>query len=162
MVAPTGGLRIGGIIVEGYQGTITQLTGNRFVVAESCSSSGTGVHNSIDIAAAAPSAAATLAGFSTVFSSGSFPAFQAWFNFVDPTTSIGGSSFIGAGPGFIWKSYSGSGSLPHAVLICGYDDAKHAYKVMSSWGTSWGDGGFSWIDYDFFVQKSSYNTYVIQ
>ncbi len=72
------------------------------------------------------------------------------------------NSFIGAGPGFIWKSYSGSGSLPHAVLICGYDDAKHAYKVMSSWGTLWGDGGFSWIDYDFFVQKSSYNTYVIQ
>ncbi len=72
------------------------------------------------------------------------------------------NSFVNAGPGFIWASYSGAGSAPHAIIICGYDDAKHAYKVMSSWGTSWGDGGFSWIDYDFFVQKSSFYTYVIQ
>jgi len=70
--------------------------------------------------------------------------------------------FVNAGPGFVWRSYSGSGSLPHTIIICGYDDLKHAYKVMNSWGTSWGDAGFSWIDYDFFLQKSSYNTYAIQ
>jgi hypothetical protein len=58
-------------------------------------------------------------------------------------------SFVNAGPGFIWKAYSGGKMAPHAVIICGWDDAKHAYKVMNSWGTSWGDNGYSWIDYDF-------------
>jgi hypothetical protein len=78
------------------------------------------------------------------------------------TSILADNSFINAGPGFIWTTYSGSGSLPHALMICGYDDAKHAYKVMSSWGTTWGDSGFSWIDYDFFPQKASYYAYAIQ
>jgi C1A family cysteine protease len=78
------------------------------------------------------------------------------------TSILVDNSFINAGPGFIWTTYSGSGSLPHALMICGYDDAKHAYKVMSSWGTTWGDSGFSWIDYDFFPQKASYYAYAIQ
>ena len=72
------------------------------------------------------------------------------------------NSFINAGPGFIWKAFSGSGTLRHTIIICGYDDAKNAYKVMNSWGITWGDGGFSWIDYDFFPQKSTYDTYAIQ
>ncbi len=41
------------------------------------------------------------------------------------------NSFINAGAGFIWKAYSGSGALPHAVIICGYDDAKNAYKIIN-------------------------------
>lgn len=77
-------------------------------------------------------------------------------------TLIADDSFVNAGPGFIWKSYSGSGSLPHTIIICGYDDSKHAYKVMNSWNTTWGDAGFSWIDYDFLPQKSSFYTYAIQ
>lgn len=77
-------------------------------------------------------------------------------------TLIMDNSFVNAGPGFIWNSDSGSGNLPHTILICGYDDAKHAYKIMNSWGTRWGDAGFSWVDYDFFPQKSSYYTYAIQ
>ena len=71
------------------------------------------------------------------------------------------NSFINAGPGFIWSSYSGSGALPHCLIICGYDDAKHAYKVMSSWGTSWGDAGYSWIDYTFFPVRSGYYVYTM-
>ena len=63
--------------------------------------------------------------------------------------------FYNAGPGFIWKSFSGSFLGGHAVTICGYDDAKHAYKIVNSWGTGWGDGGYSWIDYDFLPQVSS-------
>jgi C1A family cysteine protease len=76
-------------------------------------------------------------------------------------TLLADNSFINAGPGFIWRT-SVAGSLRHCVVICGYDDAKHAYKVMNSFGTSWGDAGFSWIDYDLFPQKSTYDTYVIQ
>ena len=71
------------------------------------------------------------------------------------------NSFQNATAGFIWKTFSGSGNLPHCVTICGYDDSKHAYKVINSWGTIWGDGGFSWIDYDFFPTKAGTYVYVI-
>lgn len=71
------------------------------------------------------------------------------------------NSFINATSGFIWKANSGSGALPHALIICGYDDVKHAYKVMNSVGTNWGDAGYSWIDYDYFPVVSSYYLYVM-
>ncbi len=70
-------------------------------------------------------------------------------------------SFTNAQPGFIWKSYSGSNGFSHALTICGYDDAKQAFKVMSSWGTTWGDAGFSWIDYQFLKQTGDLWTFVI-
>jgi hypothetical protein len=57
-------------------------------------------------------------------------------------------TFLNAGPTTIWKTTPGLIYGTHGILIVGYDDSKHAYKVMNSWGTSWGDGGFSWIDYD--------------
>jgi hypothetical protein len=71
------------------------------------------------------------------------------------------NSFLNAGPGFIWSSYSGSGGAGHTLIFCGYDDSKHAYKVMSSWGTSWADAGYSWIDYDFFPTRAGYYVYVM-
>ena len=71
------------------------------------------------------------------------------------------NSFWNATPGFIWKSYSGPMGISHALVICGFDDAKHAYKVMNSWGTTWGEAGFSWIDYDFLPQCAAYYSYVI-
>lgn len=71
------------------------------------------------------------------------------------------NSFISAKAGFVWKTYSGSGSLPHSIVICGYDDAKNAYLIMNSWGTAWGDAGYSWIDYDFFLTKTGTYCYAI-
>lgn len=39
----------------------------------------------------------------------------------------------------------------HAMVLCGYDDAIHAFKVLNSWGTTWGgNGGYFWIDYEYF------------
>jgi hypothetical protein len=76
-------------------------------------------------------------------------------------TILADNSFINATTGFIWKTYSGSGSLPHCIVICGYDDTKNAYKIMNSWGTTWGDAGFSWIDYDFFLTKTGTYCYAI-
>jgi hypothetical protein len=37
----------------------------------------------------------------------------------------------------------------HAMCVVGYDDAKYggAFRVLNSWGTRWGDGGFVWIKY---------------
>jgi C1A family cysteine protease len=69
-------------------------------------------------------------------------------------------SFYNASPGFIWKSLTGN-SGSHTMALCGYDDAKHAYKAINSWGTGWGDAGYIWIDYDFFPVTSSYYTYVM-
>jgi C1A family cysteine protease len=69
-------------------------------------------------------------------------------------------SFYSATSGFIWKSLTGN-SGSHTMALCGYDDAKHAYKAVNSWGTTWGDAGYIWIDYDFFTVTSSYYTYVV-
>lgn len=69
-------------------------------------------------------------------------------------------SFKNAYPGFIWKSLTGN-SGSHTMAICGYDDVKHAYKAINSWGTGWGDAGYIWIDYDFFPVAASYYTYVM-
>jgi hypothetical protein len=71
------------------------------------------------------------------------------------------NSFINAQSGFIWKAYSGGTSISHAMVICGYDDSKHAWKIMNSWGTSWADAGYSWIDYDFLPQTGSVWAFVI-
>ena len=71
------------------------------------------------------------------------------------------NSLINAGPGFIWSAYSGSGAFPHCMVICGYDDNKKAYKIMNSWGTAWGDAGYSWINYDFFSVKTGYYVYTM-
>ena len=39
----------------------------------------------------------------------------------------------------------------HAVLIVGYDDRINAFKFVNSWGTSFGNEGYGWISYDFFL-----------
>jgi C1A family cysteine protease len=69
------------------------------------------------------------------------------------------ANFYNAGPGYIWNSYSGYYNS-HMVTICGYDDAKHAFKAVNSWGTSWGEAGYIWIDYDF-LSTVCYQAYVM-
>ncbi len=49
--------------------------------------------------------------------------------------------------------YGATGSLEdtaggHAMVLTGYDDGRHAFRVLNSWGRSWADGGYSWVDYD--------------
>jgi C1A family cysteine protease len=44
----------------------------------------------------------------------------------------------------------------HAMILCGYDDSKGsagAFKVINSWGTDWGNSGFIWVDYNYFIQQ---------
>jgi len=41
----------------------------------------------------------------------------------------------------------------HAMILAGYDDSKGtngAFKVVNSWGTSWGESGIAWVDQDYF------------
>ena len=35
----------------------------------------------------------------------------------------------------------------HSMLVVGYDDDVGGIKIMNSWGTRWGDGGFGFISY---------------
>ena len=44
----------------------------------------------------------------------------------------------------------------HAMCIVGYDDNKYggAFRVLNSWGSTWGDGGFVWIKYKDFAEYS--------
>ncbi|MGO8672474.1 MAG: C1 family peptidase [Capsulimonadaceae bacterium] len=37
----------------------------------------------------------------------------------------------------------------HAVAVVGYDQGKHAFLVVNSWGTDWGDNGFLWVSDEF-------------
>ena len=42
----------------------------------------------------------------------------------------------------------------HGMAIVGYDDKKGvngAFKVVNSWGSNWGNNGFIWVDYNFFI-----------
>jgi len=50
----------------------------------------------------------------------------------------------------------------HALALVGYDDNKNAFRVRNSWGTSWGDKGSIWIDYDFFIQQFCFAAYVAE
>jgi C1A family cysteine protease len=50
----------------------------------------------------------------------------------------------------------------HAMVIAGYDDSKHAFRVRNSWGTEWGDEGSIWVDYDFFCNNFCYAVFVAQ
>jgi C1A family cysteine protease len=69
-------------------------------------------------------------------------------------------NFSSAGPGYIWKSLAAPYYGPHAVVLCGYDDSKNAYLAMNSWGNSWGDNGYIWIDYNF-LSTISYDLYTM-
>ncbi len=35
----------------------------------------------------------------------------------------------------------------HAIILCGWDDAKGAWLMKNSWGTGWGEDGYMWITY---------------
>jgi Papain family cysteine protease len=66
----------------------------------------------------------------------------------------------------IYKQIAGNYVGPHALVILGYSDKTHAYRIMNSWGaTKWGERGFGWIDYDTLDQMATveglYRAYVL-
>jgi C1A family cysteine protease len=54
---------------------------------------------------------------------------------------------------YIWQARIGPTGQPHAMIIVGYDDSKKALRIMNSWSTAWGENGFAWINYDFFIEN---------
>ena len=63
----------------------------------------------------------------------------------------------------VYAQFSGPNRGGHAVALVGYDDNKGggAFKIINSWGTSWGDGGYGWIGYGAFKQVAR-EGYVVQ
>lgn len=56
-----------------------------------------------------------------------------------------GQDFYYMGPGPIAEA--------HAMVVVGYDDGRGregAFLLMNSWGSSWGDNGFIWMEYEAF------------
>lgn len=53
----------------------------------------------------------------------------------------------------VYTGPSGKELGGHAMIVVGYNDSKGAFKVLNSWGTHWGDGGFGWISYGAFKRR---------
>lgn len=57
----------------------------------------------------------------------------------------------------VWKKIPNTDpamKIGHAMLVVGYDEDLQAFEVMNSFGAEWGDGGYIWIDYDFFASNN--------
>ena len=65
------------------------------------------------------------------------------------------SDMASSGPGFVWNFPHLQDYSTHASCIIGYDDSKHAWLMLNSWGPTWADQGCIWIDYDFMWQAVS-------
>ena len=60
--------------------------------------------------------------------------------------------FLNAKPGFIWNADAGQKIGAHAAVLVGYNDQRQAFKLINSFGASWGDGGYGWITYEHFTR----------
>lgn len=54
-----------------------------------------------------------------------------------------------SGQDAVYNDFSGNPQGGHAVAIAGYDDDRYggAFRVINSWSTGWGDGGYFWFPY---------------
>jgi hypothetical protein len=61
------------------------------------------------------------------------------------------------------RSWEGNTTTPnarYALLVVGFDEARQAFEVRSSWGPQWADNGYLWISYNDFGQ-GALNGYVM-
>lgn len=42
----------------------------------------------------------------------------------------------------------------HAVVACGYDDARQVFYARNSWGALWGDEGYMYIPYAYLLDRN--------
>ena len=67
------------------------------------------------------------------------------------------------GANSVYNTFRSQSPGGHAVTIVGYDDYRFggAFKVVNSWGPSWGDGGYFWLPYRH-LQEVVGQAYVLQ
>ncbi len=63
--------------------------------------------------------------------------------------------------GGIYSKVSGTSKSGHAMCVVGYDDERHAFRIVNSWGDDWGEDGFMWMDYDLFETLATYGSGVM-
>ena len=71
------------------------------------------------------------------------------------------SSFY-AYKGGVYNGYASNGNpndIDHAVTIVGWNDALNAWIIRNSWGTTWGIGGYAYVNYNA-CNIGKYNYYV--
>ncbi len=61
----------------------------------------------------------------------------------------------------VYRSTSDEEGGGHAMTVVGYDDARQAFKLINSWGPSWGDRGYGWVAYETF-RKDVDTAYVMR
>lgn len=44
----------------------------------------------------------------------------------------------------------------HALVVVGYDEHREAFRLMNSWGKTWGDSGYIWVKYKDFGDYCKY------
>ena len=49
----------------------------------------------------------------------------------------------------------------HGVSIVGYDDTKKLFKFKNSWGTRWGDQGYGYLPYEYYLKGDMYDVWSI-
>jgi C1A family cysteine protease len=49
----------------------------------------------------------------------------------------------------------------HAIFIVGYDDNKKLFKFKNSWGMYWGDKGYGYLPYDYYLKGDLYDLWSI-
>ncbi|MBL7784711.1 MAG: hypothetical protein JNM36_02300 [Chitinophagales bacterium] len=47
----------------------------------------------------------------------------------------------------VWEAKESKDTFLHSLVIVGYDDARHQFEILNTWGNSWGDQGFAYVEY---------------
>lgn len=97
-----------------------------------------------------------IASFHHVVSNGGMPSVQQIKAYLRDTVPLVfaanvGNVFINWRGDQVFQSSDNGRKGGHAMVISGYDDSKHAFRIRNSWGEIWGDKGSVWVDYDFFM-----------
>lgn len=63
--------------------------------------------------------------------------------------------------GEVYATPGGEALGGHCQVVIGYSNVLRAFRILNSWGPTFGDGGFSWIAEDF-MAKRTFDKWVLQ